>query len=274
MMRLSLLQSAWVGTPLAGRAGLEASQELGFDAVDITEDPLDLGEDARAALIADVQAVDLPVSSVLVLALGLADPFGSVRRFHVDRLRRHADMAAEVGAQTVVVGLGEYIWQHEVLPPERQWDWAVDGIRALTEHCADLDLGVAMEIESCRMSLIRDPYRARAFVEQVDHPVVGVNVDCSHLWLQGVAPGDVRILDGLVRHVHLSDCNGETHGDLPPGRGNAPLLDYLRALQDGGFDGTVSVELEWSPSPGNERAWVGEAYEQSAALLRALGARG
>ena len=46
-MQLSLLQSAWAGTPLAGRAGLEVSRELGFDAVDITQDPLDHEQSGR-----------------------------------------------------------------------------------------------------------------------------------------------------------------------------------------------------------------------------------
>jgi sugar phosphate isomerase/epimerase len=74
--------------------------------------------------------------------------------------------------------------------------------------------------------------------------------------------------------VHLSDCNGKVHGDLPPGRGVVPIQDYLAAIRDTGFGRTVSIELEYSPEPERIVEWVREAYEKTAAMMAALRCRG
>ena len=58
------------------------------------------------------------------------------------------------------------------------------------------------------------------FVDDVALPdVVRANVDISHLHLMGVQPQEIRRLKGRIAHVHLSDCDGKVHGDMPPGRG-------------------------------------------------------
>ena len=64
------------------------------------------------------------------------------------------------------------------------------------------------------------------------------------------------------------------HGDLPPGRGVVDLKPYLAALRDVGFDGVVSIELEYSPEPDKIVEWVTEAYQSTAAMMAELGIRG
>jgi sugar phosphate isomerase/epimerase len=73
--------------------------------------------------------------------------------------------------------------------------------------------------------------------------------------------------------VHFSDCDGKVHGDLPPGRGVVDFPPYLRALKQVGFEGTVSVELEYSPDPARIVDWVEEAYQATARLMREAGVR-
>jgi sugar phosphate isomerase/epimerase len=73
--------------------------------------------------------------------------------------------------------------------------------------------------------------------------------------------------------VHLSDCDGKVHGDLPPGRGCTPIKEYLAAIRDTGFDGVVSIELEFSPEPSRILDWVTEAYEQTDRIMRELNCR-
>jgi sugar phosphate isomerase/epimerase len=80
-------------------------------------------------------------------------------------------------------------------------------------------------------------------------------------------------LKGLIGHVHLSDCDGKVHGDLPPGRGVTPIQDYLAVIQETGFDRTVSIELEYSPEPDRIVEWVTEAYEKTDQLMQNLNCR-
>jgi D-psicose/D-tagatose/L-ribulose 3-epimerase len=64
-----------------------------------------------------------------------------------------------------------------------------------------------------------------------------------------------------------------THGDLPPGRGITPIVDYLRAIRDTGFHRTVSIELEYSPEPDKIVEWVEEAYRETDKIMRELNCR-
>jgi sugar phosphate isomerase/epimerase len=77
-----------------------------------------------------------------------------------------------------------------------------------------------------------------------------------------------------VAHVHISDCDGKVHGDLPPGRGVVDFAPYLQAINELAIvDRTISVELEYSPEPDRIVEWVSEAYESTSALMRTAGLR-
>ena len=77
----------------------------------------------------------------------------------------------------------------------------------------------------------------------------------------------------MIGHVHVSDCDGKVHGDMPPGRGVTPIKEYLQAILDTGYTGTVSVELERVPEPDRMVELVEEAYRETARILAELGAR-
>ena len=77
---------------------------------------------------------------------------------------------------------------------------------------------------------------------------------------------------GKAIHVHLSDCDGKVHGDLPPGRGVVNFAPYLQAIKELEMKG-ASVELEYSPEPGQIVQWVEEAYRETARLMELAGLR-
>jgi D-psicose/D-tagatose/L-ribulose 3-epimerase len=83
----------------------------------------------------------------------------------------------------------------------------------------------------------------------------------------------VKKLQGMIGHIHLSDCDGEKHGDLPAGRGVTPIKDYLQAIVDTGYSGTVSIELEYSPDPDKIVEWVEEAYRETSRIMDELDVR-
>jgi sugar phosphate isomerase/epimerase len=83
-----------------------------------------------------------------------------------------------------------------------------------------------------------------------------------------------RRLKGRIAHVHMSDCDGINHGDMPPGRGNTPFKEYLAAIRDTGFVGAASIELEFPPDPKDMAAWVAEAHSSALKLLQGAGVHG
>ena len=192
----------------------------------------------------------------------------------MQRCRAYLDLAYEYEARNVLLVLGEYIWEQQVIPPAEQWQAAVRNVRELGKYAADLGLQIALELEPFRLSLLNNVDSMVRFLDDVDQPAVRANIDVSHLVLSHTGPEELRRLAGRAIHVHLSDCDGTVHGDLPPGRGVVPFEPYLREIKALGIDGAVSIELEYSPQPERIVEWVREAYEQTDALMRQTGLRG
>src|SRR3954470_14348452 len=133
-MKLGLINSAWAQAGRDTAFGIRMTREIGFDAIDIFGDPLDMDEAKRRLIVEECGRAGLPIVSVACVALGLGDFNPSVRRFHVDRVRAYLDMAREFGARNVLLVLGEYIWQREVIPPAEQWAAGVAGVRELGDY--------------------------------------------------------------------------------------------------------------------------------------------
>ena len=272
-MKLGLINSAWAQSGRDTAFGIRMTREIGFDTIDIFADPLDIDARERCLIRRECERAGLPIISIACVAVGLIDFNPSVQRFHLERCRRYLDMAYEFDAKNVLVVLGEYIWEKQVIPPAEQWQTGVRNVRELGKYAADLGLRIALELEPFKLSLVNNVDSMLRFLEDVDHPAVLANIDVSHLLLSGTAPEELRRLKGRATHVHLSDCDGKVHGDLPPGRGVVDFPPYLREIKNLGIDGVVSIELEYSPDPERIVEWVREAYEATDRLMRQVGLR-
>jgi D-psicose/D-tagatose/L-ribulose 3-epimerase len=273
-MKLGLINSAWAQAGRDTASGIRATREIGFDSIDIFADPLDIDVKERKLIKDECDRAGLPIVSVACVAVGLVDFNPSVQRFHIDRVRAYLDLAYQFEARNVLLVLGEYIWQREVIPPAEQWATAVENVQVLGRYAESLGLEIAMELEPFHLSLLNDVDSMSRFLEEVANPAVKANLDISHLVLARQLPGSIERLRGRVAHVHISDCDGKVHGDLPPGRGVVDFPPYLTVIKGLGLDDvTMSVELEYSPEPDRIVDWVREAYESSATLLRSAGLR-
>jgi sugar phosphate isomerase/epimerase len=212
--------------------------------------------------------------SLPVVATGLIDFNDPVRDFHVARCKRYIDLAAEFGAKNVLVVLGEYLWQREVIPAEAQWGWALETCRILGDYADGKNLDIALELEPFRMSLLNSVGAMARFIDECAHPRVRANIDVSHCALSDSGPETLLQLKSKAIHVHISDCDGKVHGDLPPGRGIVKFAPYLQAIKELGFPGVVSIELEYSPDPARIVEWVEEAYRETDRLMQLVGLRG
>ncbi len=273
-MKLGLINSAWVQAGRGTEFGIRKTKEIGFDSIDIFADPLEIDVREKRLIKQECDRAGLPIVSVACVAVGLIDFNVSVQRFHVDRVRAYLDMAYLFEAKNLLLVLGEYIWQKEVIPAAVQWETAVEHVRSLGERAAELGLEIALELEPFTLSLLNDVASMARFLDEVGRPAVKANLDISHLVLAGQAPELVAKLRGRVAHVHISDCDGRVHGDLPPGRGVVDFPPYLQAIKELDIpQAAVSLELEYSPEPDKIVEWVGEAYEKTSALMRAAGLR-
>jgi sugar phosphate isomerase/epimerase len=273
-MKLGLINSAWAQANRDTAFGIRMTKEIGFDTIDIFADPLDIDARARRLIKRECDRAGLPIVSIACVAVGLIDFNPSVQRFHLQRCRSYLDLAYEYEAKNVLLVLGEYIWERQVIPPAEQWHTGARNVRELGRYADDLGLRIALELEPFKLSLVNNVDTMTRFLDEVNHPAVAANIDVSHLCLSHTAPEELRRLKGRAIHVHLSDCDGQVHGDLPPGRGVVDFAPYLREIKALGIDGAVSIELEYSPQPEKIVEWVREAYEQTDRLMRQAGLRG
>jgi D-psicose/D-tagatose/L-ribulose 3-epimerase len=273
-MKLGLINSAWLGSPVGTAEGIRRTKEIGFDTIDIFADPLEIDIKERKLIKDTCREVGLPIISVCCCALGIADFNRSVRRFHVDRVKEHLDLVYELEARNLLLVLGEYTWQQEVIAPRDQWGWAVETVSELGNYAAGLGLEIAIELEPFHLSIVNTLEKMVNFLNDVHDPAVRANLDISHLSLAQTPAKAIPDLQGRIAHVHFSDCDGKKHGDLPPGRGVVDFRPYLAELKKMGFHGTVSIELEYSPEPDKIVDWVTEAYRETNKLMQEVGIRG
>lgn len=207
--------------------------ELGYDAVEVM-----VGVDATSQQPGAVRRLSqrhgLPICAVHAPCLLFTqrvwgtDPWG--------KLERSAEMAAEVGADVVVVH-----------PPFRwQRDYAasfVDGIAALEDST-----GIAFAVENMypwRASSRRGMEMYLPGIDPSQESYANMTLDLSHA---AIARADVLEMAGRMgkrlRHLHLTDGSGSAKDEhLVPGRGVTRAEELCRKLDSTGFEGHVVLEI-------------------------------
>jgi 5-keto-L-gluconate epimerase len=110
--------------------------------------------------------------------------------------------------------------------------------------------GVLLAIEPLNRfesDLINTVGQGLAFLEQLDHPAVGLLVDTFHVNIEESSwtePFRQAAAAGKLFHVHLGDNNR-----LPPGQGLIDFRAILRTLGEIGYAGWLTAELLALPDP-------------------------
>jgi len=273
-MKLGIINSAFYQAGVDTATGLKHISRIGFDCVDIHTEAMNIQKEEVSLVGRMCEKIGLQIISLPVCSLGLAYFAAPVREFHIERTNNFIDLARTWNAKNVLLVLGEYIWQREVISPQAQWQWALETCRRIGDYADGKKIDIALELETFRLSLLNNVDAMARFVDECNHPRIRANIDISHLVLSDTNPAEVKKLKGKAIHVHLSDCDGKVHGDLAPGRGLVKFAPYLQAIKELGIDGAVSIELEYAPDPSKIVEWVEEAYQGTAKLTELTGLRG
>ncbi len=209
----------------------ELAARLGYDGIEVMVWTDAVSQEA-GALAALARHFGVPVLSVHAPTLLLTqrvwgpDPW--------TKIDRSLEMAAEVGADTVVLH-----------PPFRwQKEYAAGFVEGVAQR--EAASGIYLAVENMY------PWRAKgtelqAYLPHWDPVPMGyrnVTVDLSHTATAGSdALAMARDLGGRLRHVHLADGSGSVKDEhLVPGRGGQPCAEFLAGLGPD-FDGHVIVEV-------------------------------
>ena len=272
-MKLGLINSAFSQVGVDFETGIRHAAEIGFDTIDIFTEAWNISDQELKTIPAVCKKYGLPIVSAPCCALGVADFNDPVRDFHIRRAKKFVDLVRKIGGRNVLLVLGEYLWQQEVIPPQAQWDWAVACTKQIGRYAGEIGVEIVLELEPFKLSIVNNVEKMARFVDEVDCPAVFANIDVSHVYLAGDIPEDMLKLRGKAHHVHFSDCNGQVHGDLPPGEGVIDFRPFMKVLKQLNIPGTLSIELEYSPQPEKIVEWVTSAYRETARLMDEVGLR-
>ena len=249
-MKLGASTLAYRRLPLV--EALAHLRRLGFDTVDLGciypsycphFDPTAAGsgaltrvEDALAGL------------RVATLTIGMA-PWNNP-----DRIIRTAQIEFAIGSLRVARALGAYaVTVQSGTKPKRAAEWdsaaqpAAEAIRFVMRRAEPLGVRLSAEIQS--NALVETVEQAEQLLALINHPLVGVTVDTSHLVALGSDPAAViERLGNRVRHVHLRDAKPGNYR-LTPGDGAVQFAAVAGALRKTGYDRACVIELEGELSP-------------------------
>lgn len=130
-------------------------------------------------------------------------------------------------------------------------DRAAADLRALGERAAKRGLRIGFEALAWGRHIndYRDAWEA---VRRADHPAVGLVLDTFHILARktdlatlGAIPRDriflVQIADAPL--VDMDYLSWSRHFRNFPGQGDLPVLEFMTALQETGYDGWISLEI-------------------------------
>ena len=274
-MKLGLINSAWVQAEQPTVFGLRKTKEIGFDSIDVFVDPLDIDVRERRLVKNECDALGLPIVSLPCVAVGLIDFNPSVRAFHVERVQAYLDLAYEYEAKNVLLVVGEYIWNREVIPPAEQWRLGTDAVGELGRRAAELGLEIVLELEPFPLSLVNRSRRWPASWTtsrcRTSKPISTSRTWCCRrsrrrrsrawraAWATCTSPTATAKSTATCRRAAAS-CR------------SSPICSEIKKLDLG--DRAISIELEYSPEPERIVEWVEEAYRETDKLLQAAGLRG
>ena len=220
---------------------------------------------------------------------GDGDPAG-VNERAIKELMDSARAAQKFGVEVVNGFTGSNIWHLNYSFPPVPEKMIEAGFALLAERFNPIldvfgDCGVKFALEVHPTEIAFDIYTAQRALDALDNrEEFGFNFDPSHLHWQGVDPVEfIRAFPNRIYHVHIKDAittlNGRSgilashlnFGDWrrgwdfrSPGRGGVNFEEIIRALNDIGYTGPLSVEWEDS---GMEREF---GAREAAAFVRQI----
>jgi sugar phosphate isomerase/epimerase len=225
---------------------------------DFTDEQLGAFRAAVDAAGVHVSAIGSPIGKI---------PVGAPLAPELDRMRRVADVAAELGTAIVRV-FSFFIPAGD--PPERHRGQVIDRMGALARIAEERGLVLAHENEK---EIYGDvPDRCADLITAVASPALRATFDPANFVQCGVRPFSdayARLRPYLV-YLQVKDALTATGEVVPAGQGDGELRQTLAALRDSGFAGFMSLEPHLAEA-GRFGGFSGpEGFRRAAAALKFL----
>jgi sugar phosphate isomerase/epimerase len=237
---------------------LELRSAWSVNVADFTAGQVGAFRDALDRAGVRVSAIGSPIGKIPLEA-----PLGP----ELDRLRRIADIAAELGTSIVRV-FSFFLPPGE--PPGRHRQRVIDQMAALAAIAAERGLVLAHENEK---EIYGDTAeRCHDLITAVDSPALRATFDAANFVQCGVRPFSeaYHLLRPYLVYLQVKDAVAAPGENVPAGHGDGQIRPTLAALRDSGFEGFVSIEPHLAQA-GRYGGYSGpEGFTQAAQALKSL----
>jgi sugar phosphate isomerase/epimerase len=138
---------------------------------------------------------------------------------------------------------------------DEQVSAAAGVLTRLAEYAREFGIKLVLEIPHC-YSICNTLERARDVFDRIESDNIGAVFDCTHQQVIGYTVREyLDMLGDRLCHVHLRDAAGEDTADfrqrleLTPGKGAVDFRRVAQELDRFGYDGEVTLELEYQGWP-------------------------
>lgn len=168
--------------------------------------------------------------------IDVGSPHPHVRHGAIDEFEACLEAAAGVGARKAVLHPTSRARNHA--DRRRFMAAGVQGV---------VDAGREHDVEICAENMFGSYVTVREFGDVFADTDASMTFDTGHARIEGYDAEDMAdFLDthrDRVSHVHLNDTHGASDDHLPFGAGTLDFATALAPLLDGGWDGTLSLEI-------------------------------
>jgi inosose dehydratase len=167
------------------------------------------------------------------------------------RIERAIAVAAELDARHVVVGGGAQ--RHDRPPDDGDYDRLAHALDRIAQVAEQRE--VAAHYHPHLSTIAETP---RQIAQVLSRTSIGFCPDLAHLAAAGGDPAAlIRRWGDRISYVHVKDARLEPLAFVPIGEGDLDLEDVFDALDEIGFDGWATLELDEYDGPANEAAAIG-----------------
>ncbi len=186
---------------------------------------------------------------------GLISPNPQHRADRTRLILKSLDFARAVGARNISITTGRMLGGMPPIPAAKQF---AESIKPILDRADALGIDVGIE---CEPGLFLE-YVAelREWIDRLNHPRFGANLDIGHSQVMGENIADsVRLLAGSIWNLHVEDIPGRKHYHMIPGEGTLDWSGLRNALREINYDRFLTVELYThtaNPQEAAEKSYV------------------
>lgn len=177
--------------------------------------------------------------------LSARDPEVRARATHI--VERQIETATLLGADAILVVAGLVT---EEIPYNEVYQRCVDALKPLGVTAARLGVKIGCENCNAEQRFLMSPREFRQFLDDVNHPAVGIHLDVGNIHDTGFAEQWIEIHGPRITRIHVKDvlkhrgrCGDQSvYTNLFLGDNNWPAIHG--AMKKVGYDGWLVAEME------------------------------